>query len=85
MAAVGGERREWDAAEAAGVPVSIRSAPPAQMDGLEVWAVNALHGIRPVTAWAGTGIVPGPADRAPRWQAYLDELADEAWPKAAAT
>ena len=62
------------AVEAAGAPVSLAGAPPAGLAGLEVWTVNALHGIRPVTAWAGTGIVPGPADQAPRWQEYLDEL-----------
>jgi branched-subunit amino acid aminotransferase/4-amino-4-deoxychorismate lyase len=68
------------AVEAAGYPVSISSAEPAGLGGLEVWTVNALHGIRPVTAWAGTGIVAGPAQRAPRWQAYLDGLSREVRP-----
>jgi branched-subunit amino acid aminotransferase/4-amino-4-deoxychorismate lyase len=44
-----------DAAGAAGVPVSLSEAAPAELSGLEVWAVNALHGIRPVTAWIGGG------------------------------
>lgn len=68
------------AAGAAGVPVSLSSAPPASLDGLEVWAVNALHGIRPVTAWVGAAIAPGPANRALRWQVYLDELGCEVRP-----
>lgn len=68
------------AAVAAGVPVSLTSVPPARLDGLEVWAVNALHGIRPVTAWVGSDIVPGPADRAPRWQEHLEELGREVRP-----
>jgi branched-subunit amino acid aminotransferase/4-amino-4-deoxychorismate lyase len=87
-----------EAAGAAGVPVSLSEATPAELSGLEVWAVNALHGIRPVTAWiaggppsssvaeagsdagagpvadARTGPVAGPANRALRWQVYLDEL-----------
>lgn len=69
-----------DAAGAVGVPLSSYNPRPAELAGLEVWAVNALHGIRPVTAWSGTGIVPGPANRAPRWQAYLDGLSQEVSP-----
>lgn len=69
-----------DAADAAGIPVSFRGAAPADLDGLEVWAVNALHGIRPVTAWVGTDITAGPAQRALRWQVYLDELGCEVRP-----
>ncbi|MBO0776260.1 MAG: aminotransferase class IV [Actinobacteria bacterium] len=69
-----------DAAVVTGVPVSFTSVPPARLGGLEVWAVNALHGIRPVTAWVGSGIAPGPANRAPRWQVYLDDLAREVTP-----
>lgn len=69
-----------DAAGAAGVAVSLRDASPAELAGLEVWTVNALHGIRPVTAWIGTGITAGPAHRALRWQVYLDELSREVRP-----
>ncbi|RDI49940.1 aminotransferase class IV [Nocardia mexicana] len=43
-----------------------------ELDGLETWMVNALHGIRPVRSWMGAEIAPGPAIRAPRWQARLD-------------
>ena len=60
---------------ATGVPIAVISPTPAELSGLEVWAVNALHGIRPVTAWVGTDIEPGPVLRAARWQRYLDELA----------
>jgi branched-subunit amino acid aminotransferase/4-amino-4-deoxychorismate lyase len=62
------------AARAAGIPVAFETRTPAELADLEVWAVNALHGIRPVTAWTGTGVAPGPGNRAPRWQLYLDEL-----------
>ncbi|HET9380393.1 MAG TPA: aminotransferase class IV [Streptomyces sp.] len=34
----------------------------------EVWLVNALHGVRPVTEWVGTGRRAAPAGRAPLWQ-----------------
>jgi len=45
--------------------------------GAEVWLVNALHGIRPVTAWLGE---PGPSVRSvdtarlERWRATLEAL-----------
>lgn len=60
------------AARAMGLPVVSEDAVPAALDGIEVWAVNALHGIRPVTAWVNVPVRAGRADRAPRWQAYLD-------------
>lgn len=63
-----------DLAAFIGVPVFFGSPRPAELDGLEVWAVNALHGIRPVTGWLGADIEPGPARRAGRWQRYLDEF-----------
>jgi branched-subunit amino acid aminotransferase/4-amino-4-deoxychorismate lyase len=42
------------------------------LDGCEVWLVNALHGIRTVSTWVGTSVVAGPALRAPEWQARLE-------------
>jgi branched-subunit amino acid aminotransferase/4-amino-4-deoxychorismate lyase len=64
-----------DAAAASGVPIAFSRPRPAELAGLEVWAVNALHGIRPVTGWVGADIEPGPVRRAARWQRYLDEIA----------
>ena len=46
------------------------------LDGCEVWVVNALHGIRTVSAWVGTSVVAGPALRAPEWQARLEAWAE---------
>jgi branched-subunit amino acid aminotransferase/4-amino-4-deoxychorismate lyase len=63
-----------DLAAFIGVPVFLGSPMPAELAGLEVWAVNALHGIRPVTGWVGADIESGPARRAGRWQRYLDEF-----------
>lgn len=47
---------------------------PAELDGCEVWAVNALHGIRIVTGWLdgpSTAELPG---RLETWRARLHAL-----------
>lgn len=41
-----------------GIPLSEEWALTADLEGTEVWAVNSLHGISPVTGWTGE---PGPA------------------------
>ena len=49
-----------------------------ELDGLEVWTLNALHGIRAVTGWAGTpGLHTPPANRArlAHWRQALDASA----------
>jgi len=63
-----------DLAASIGAAVSFRCPRPDELAGLEVWAVNALHGIRPVTGWVGADIEPGPACRVARWQRYLEEF-----------
>lgn len=55
-----------------GVPVARRARTLADLDGREVWLVNALHGIRPVSAWTGRPVTPGPAVRAPEWRRRLE-------------
>jgi branched-subunit amino acid aminotransferase/4-amino-4-deoxychorismate lyase len=45
-----------DAAAARNIPVRFEHATPAELAGLQVWAVNALHGIRPVTSWIASGL-----------------------------
>jgi branched-subunit amino acid aminotransferase/4-amino-4-deoxychorismate lyase len=62
-------------AGALGVPVSEVRRRPEDLDGSEVWLVNALHGIRVVTAMAGCAARPGPAQRAPQWRRWLDSTA----------
>ncbi len=42
----------------------------------EVWLTSALHGIRRVSAWAGTGAWAHDAGRAAGWQAALEALAE---------
>lgn len=44
---------------------------PEALSGREVWLVNALHGIRPVTGWSGLALRPGRAVNAPAWQEWL--------------
>jgi branched-subunit amino acid aminotransferase/4-amino-4-deoxychorismate lyase len=56
-----------------GIRVAHRERTLAELDGREVWLVNALHGIRPVSAWTGRPITPGPAVRAPEWRQWLDD------------
>jgi hypothetical protein len=61
-------------ATATGVDVLHDTVTPAQLDGLEVWAMNALHGIRIVTDWVDG---PSPAEQPGRldaWRARLDAL-----------
>jgi branched-subunit amino acid aminotransferase/4-amino-4-deoxychorismate lyase len=60
-----------------GIPIRYELCRPAGLDGLEVWAVNALHGIRPVSTWLSCGITPGPALHAPAWDAWLTRHSDE--------
>jgi branched-subunit amino acid aminotransferase/4-amino-4-deoxychorismate lyase len=61
-------------ATALGIDVLHESVRPDELDGQEVWALNALHGIRIVTSWIegpSTAEQPG---RLAAWQARLDAL-----------
>ncbi len=61
-------------AAALGVEVHHESVPPVDLEGLEVWALNALHGIRIVIGWVdgpSTAELPG---RLTTWRARLDAL-----------
>ncbi len=61
-------------ATAMGIDVLHESVRPEELDGLEIWALNALHGIRIVTSWIDG---PAPAEKPGRlasWQKKLDAL-----------
>lgn len=58
----------------AGVRIAHRERTLPELDGREVWLVNALHGIRPVTGWTGGSLEAAPAHRAPEWRAWLDDI-----------
>jgi branched-subunit amino acid aminotransferase/4-amino-4-deoxychorismate lyase len=57
-----------------GVRLAHRTRTVAELDGREVWLVNALHGIRPVTEWTGGSIRAAPATHAPEWRAWLEDI-----------
>lgn len=65
-------------AQRTGVRVAHRERALADLDDREVWLVNALHGIRPVTEWTGGGtelpLRAGSAVRAPEWRQWLEGL-----------
>lgn len=64
-----------EAAVLSGTELAFAHRRPDELDGLEVWAVNALHGIRPVRRWHGRAISAGPAPRASAWNDKLARLA----------
>ncbi|MFF0158888.1 aminotransferase class IV [Streptomyces sp. NPDC005263] len=57
-----------------GTRVAHRERTVAELDGREVWLVNALHGIRPVTGWTAGPMKAAPAVRAPEWRTWLDGI-----------
>jgi branched-subunit amino acid aminotransferase/4-amino-4-deoxychorismate lyase len=59
---------------ATGVDILRESARPADLDGCEVWALNALHGIRIVTQWIGGPEVAEEPGRLDTWRRRLDAL-----------
>ncbi|WP_158864027.1 aminotransferase class IV [Leifsonia sp. AG29] len=62
-------------AAALGVPVDEEEAAPPDLEGTELWAVNALHGIRLVTRWIdGPSLARDPA-RFAAWRGRFDALA----------
>lgn len=62
-------------ATALGLDVLYESVAPADLDGLEIWAMSALHGVRIVTGWIDG---PAPAElpgRLSLWRTRIDRLA----------
>ncbi|RFA21803.1 aminotransferase class IV [Subtercola boreus] len=62
-------------AAALGVRAGSERVRPADLGGTEVWAVNALHGIRVVSAWRGGPAVVAEPGRQALWQRRLGALA----------
>jgi branched-subunit amino acid aminotransferase/4-amino-4-deoxychorismate lyase len=61
-------------ASATGTETGEEFATPADLAGCEVWAVNALHGIRVVTSWRDGPRLGRNPRRAAAWQRRLDAL-----------
>jgi branched-subunit amino acid aminotransferase/4-amino-4-deoxychorismate lyase len=59
---------------ALGIDVLYETVTPADLTGLEVWALNALHGIRIVTSWIDGPPTAEQPGRVGDWQARLDAL-----------
>ncbi|MGW1625286.1 aminotransferase class IV [Streptomyces sp. NPDC002172] len=66
-----------DRAKRLGIGIAHRERTLTELADREVWLVNALHGIRPVTRWAGGPATAGTAVRAPEWRKWLDEEVPE--------
>jgi len=62
-----------DIARGAGQAVDLRDCWPPQLQGCEVWVVNALHGIRSVDCWTGPDGQAGPVAHRAAWAAMLAE------------
>jgi branched-subunit amino acid aminotransferase/4-amino-4-deoxychorismate lyase len=61
-------------ATALGVDVLYETVTPDELDGLEVWALNALHGIRIVTNWIDGPATAEEPGRVATWQRRLEAL-----------
>jgi branched-subunit amino acid aminotransferase/4-amino-4-deoxychorismate lyase len=61
-------------ATALGIDVLYESVTPAELDGLEVWSLNSLHGIRIVTSWIDGPATAEQPGRLATWRARLDAL-----------
>ena len=61
-------------ATALGIDVEEERTMPEQLDELEVWALNALHGIRIVTSWTDGPALAEQPGRLATWRTRLDAL-----------
>ena len=61
-------------ATALGIEVLYESVTPADLQGLEIWALNAVHGIRIVTSWIDGPPTAEEPGRLALWQARIDAL-----------
>ncbi len=61
-------------ATALGIDVLHEEVTPDELDGLELWALNSLHGIRIVTEWIDGPSLAEEPGRLQRWRDRLDAL-----------
>ncbi|WP_349902898.1 aminotransferase class IV [Parafrigoribacterium humi] len=57
-----------------GTDIYHEAVTPAELDGVELWAVNALHGIRIVTSWVDGPSMAEQPGRLRKWQSLLNNL-----------
>jgi branched-subunit amino acid aminotransferase/4-amino-4-deoxychorismate lyase len=58
----------------AGVTIREQAATPESLAGAEVWAVNALHGIRPATSWVNGPDLTLNEQRVSLWRGWYESL-----------
>ncbi|GAA3682920.1 aminotransferase class IV [Lentzea roselyniae] len=63
-----------DLATAQGIRTARRRRRVEELTGREVWLLNALHGIRLVTGWAGCDATPGSDGHFARWRERVERL-----------
>jgi branched-subunit amino acid aminotransferase/4-amino-4-deoxychorismate lyase len=61
-------------AAAQGILTARRARRVEELAGREVWLLNALHGIRLVTAWIGSGTAPGDGRHFTPWRERVERL-----------
>ena len=61
-------------ARALGIDTHEEAVTPAELDGTELWALSALHGIRIVTKWVDGPELAEKPGRLAQWRARLDAL-----------
>lgn len=61
-------------AKALGIDTHEEAVTPAELDGTELWALSALHGIRIVTAWVDGPALAEKPGRLVQWRTRLDAL-----------
>jgi hypothetical protein len=61
-------------ARALGVDTHEEAVTPSELDGTELWALSALHGIRIVTSWIDGPELAEKPGRLAQWRARLDAL-----------
>lgn len=57
-----------------GTDIYYEAVTPAELDGVELWAVNSLHGIRIVTSWIGGPSTAEKPGRLTKWRTLLENL-----------
>ena len=61
-------------AAALGLDTHEEAVTPAELDGTELWALSALHGIRIATSWVDGPSLAEQPGRLATWRARLDAL-----------
>lgn len=61
-------------ARALGIDTHEEAVTPAELDGTELWALSALHGVRIVTAWVDGPSLAEKPGRLAQWRTRLDAL-----------